>query len=63
MRKKLTNEQVKTKILERLKDSRLELIDFDYSIVGRICLGKRSYKTHKGWIFRYVKDGEFENVA
>lgn len=34
---------------------------FDHTKVCSVCRGK--YDTHKGWIFRYIVDGEVENVA
>ena len=47
------------RIYESIYDTRKD--GFDYSNVGRVCKNKR--KSHKGWIFRYIKDGEIENVA
>ena len=34
---------------------------FDHACISVVCSGKSDF--HKGWIFRYIVDGEIENVA
>ncbi len=50
-----------TRIYESV--SATEKDGFNFKDISAICLGKYGHKTHKGWIFRYANDGEFENVA
>lgn len=48
-----------TRIYESL--SAVEKDGFTHSNVCNVCNNKRNF--HKGWIFRYIVDGEIENVA
>jgi len=48
-----------TRLYEKISDTRKD--GFSDSCVSRVCNDKR--KSHKGWTFRYLKDGEIENVA
>lgn len=48
-----------TRIYESIHDA--EKDGFTHSAIYYVCNGKRA--AHKGWIFRYIVDGEIENVA